>query len=291
MTFSANSTRRLDVLNRDPAAAFDAQARQAFDLAGLVPGPPGIPAGGRARDESRTLRRRRRSARACCWPAGWWRRGSGLCRSTGIEAPTSLPPIPAGTATPGNRPASRTCWCPPTDRAYSALLEDLDRRGLLDETLVVCMAEFGRTPRLDGNGGRNHWGSVFSVALAGGGIRGGQVYGASDRIGAYPAEGRVRPEDLSATIFHCLGIHPQTEYHDPLGGPTRSAAAKSSMPSCNKSASHDQPEPPSDVARRAPGSAVPAPSNARLWGETQRPRSSIPARLRHQLEKKASQYK
>ena len=108
---------------------------------------------------------------------------------------------------------------PPTDRAYSALLEDLDRRGLLDETLVVCMAEFGRTPRLDGNGGRNHWGSVFSVALAGGGVRGGQVYGASDRIGAYPAEGRVRPEDLSATIFHCLGHAPGTEYHDPLGRP------------------------------------------------------------------------
>ncbi len=90
------------------------------------------------------------------------------------------------------------------------MLEDLDRRGLLDETLVVCMAEFGRTPRLDSNGGRGHWGSVFSVTLAGGGIRGGQVYGSSDRIGAYPTEGRVRPEDLSATIWHCLGYAPQT---------------------------------------------------------------------------------
>jgi len=106
---------------------------------------------------------------------------------------------------------------PPTDRAYAALLEDLDRRGLLDETLVVCMAEFGRTPRLDGYGGRNHWGSVFSVVLAGGGVRGGQVYGASDRIGAYPVEGRVRPEHLSATIFHCLGHAHATEYRDPLG--------------------------------------------------------------------------
>ncbi len=108
---------------------------------------------------------------------------------------------------------------PPTDQAFSALIEDLSRRGLLDETLVVCMAEFGRSPRLDGNGGRNHWGSVFSIALAGGGIRGGQVYGASDKIGAYPRDGKVRPEDLSATIFHCLGLAPETEYLDPLGRP------------------------------------------------------------------------
>ena len=82
------------------------------------------------------------------------------------------------------------------------------------------MAEFGWTPRLDSGGGRGHWGSVFSVALAGGGIRGGQVYGTmSDRIGAYPREGRVRPEDLSATIFHCLGHQPQVEYQDPLCRP------------------------------------------------------------------------
>ncbi len=132
-----------------------------------------------------------------------------------------------------DEPPANPCWdshsnessrlkdvlVPPTDRAYSALLEDLDRRGLLDETLVVCMAEFGRTPRLDGNGGRGHWGSVFSVTLAGGGVQGGQIYGSSDRIGAYPAEGRVSPEDLSATIFHCLGYAPQTEYRDPLGRP------------------------------------------------------------------------
>ena len=132
-----------------------------------------------------------------------------------------------------DEPPANPCWdshvsesarlkdvlVPPTDRAYSALLEDLHRRGLLDETLVVCMAEFGRTPRLDGNGGRGHWGSVFSVAMAGGGVRGGQVYGASDKIGAYPRDGRVRPEDLSATIFHCLGYRPETEYADPLGRP------------------------------------------------------------------------
>ncbi len=108
---------------------------------------------------------------------------------------------------------------PPTDRAYSALLEDLSRRGMLDETLVVCMAEFGRTPRMDKNGGRGHWGSVFSVALAGGGVRGGQVHGSSDKIGAYPRDGMVRPEDLTATIFHCLGHAPDSEVVDPLGRP------------------------------------------------------------------------
>jgi hypothetical protein len=108
---------------------------------------------------------------------------------------------------------------PPWDQAYSALLEDLDQRGLLEETLVVCMAEFGRTPRFNGRAGRDHWGPVFSVSLAGGGIKSGMVHGASDKLGAYPKEGLVRPEDLLATIFHCLGYPPDTEYHDPHGRP------------------------------------------------------------------------
>jgi uncharacterized protein (DUF1501 family) len=108
---------------------------------------------------------------------------------------------------------------PVMDRTYSALLEDLAERGLLDETLVIWMGEFGRTPRLNGGGGRDHWGPVFSVALAGGGIKGGQVYGSSDRIAAYPRDGRVQPQDLTATIFHCLGHSPDTEIHDALGRP------------------------------------------------------------------------
>ncbi|HLJ09740.1 MAG TPA: DUF1501 domain-containing protein, partial [Planctomycetaceae bacterium] len=108
---------------------------------------------------------------------------------------------------------------PPTDQAFSALLEDLDARGMLDETLVVCMAEFGRTPRFNRVAGRDHWGHVYSVALAGGGVRGGQVYGASDPIGGYPRENRVQPQDLTATVFHCLGYDPQTEIHDTLGRP------------------------------------------------------------------------
>ena len=107
------------------------------------------------------------------------------------------------------------------DLAYSALLEDLETRGLLDETLVVWMGEFGRSPKINRGGGRDHWGHVFSVALAGGGVRGGQVLGSSDKIGGLPREGRVQPQDLTATIFHCLGYPPHTEIHDTLGRPLR----------------------------------------------------------------------
>jgi hypothetical protein len=108
---------------------------------------------------------------------------------------------------------------PPMDLAYSALLEDLQTRGLLDETLVVWMGEFGRSPKINGGGGRDHWGRVFSVALTGGGVRGGQVLGSSDKIGGLPREGRVQPQDLTATIFHCLGYEPHTEMRDTLGRP------------------------------------------------------------------------
>jgi uncharacterized protein (DUF1501 family) len=108
---------------------------------------------------------------------------------------------------------------PIMDQAYSALLEDLGQRGMLDDTLVMWTGEFGRTPKINGAAGRDHWGQVFSVALAGGGVRGGQAYGASDRIGAYPKDGRVRPEDLTATVLHCLGIAPDSEIRDSQGRP------------------------------------------------------------------------
>ncbi len=113
----------------------------------------------------------------------------------------------------------KTVLAPPADQALSALIEDLVQRGRLDDTLVVCMAEFGRTPRFNGAAGRDHWGHVYSVALAGGGIKGGIVHGASDALGAYPASGRVEPQDLTATIFHCLGLDPHAEIRDTLGRP------------------------------------------------------------------------
>ena len=86
--------------------------------------------------------------------------------------------------------------------------------GLLEETLVIMMGEFGRTPRFNGNGGRDHWPSCFSVVLAGGGIKVGRVYGASDKIGAYPTNNPVTPQDLIATLYHCLGIDPHTIIYD-----------------------------------------------------------------------------
>ncbi|MBP88583.1 MAG: hypothetical protein CMJ64_18020 [Planctomycetaceae bacterium] len=108
---------------------------------------------------------------------------------------------------------------PPMDLAYSALLEDLEERGMLEDTLVVWIGEFGRTPKINARGGRDHWGHVFSAALAGGGVQGGVVHGVSDSKGAYPASGRVEPQDITATVFHCLGYRPETEIHDTLGRP------------------------------------------------------------------------
>ncbi|WP_239465444.1 DUF1501 domain-containing protein [Gemmata sp. SH-PL17] len=108
---------------------------------------------------------------------------------------------------------------PVLDTAYSALLEDLSDRGMLEDTLVVWVAEFGRTPKINGAGGRDHWGPCFSVALAGGGVRGGTVYGSSDKLAAYPKDGRVLPQDLHATIYHSLGIPLDTEIQDGLGRP------------------------------------------------------------------------
>jgi len=114
---------------------------------------------------------------------------------------------------------SKTELLPPTDAALASLLEDLHERGLLDETLVVVMGEFGRTPRFNAAGGRDHWPHCFSVVVAGGGIQGGQVMGASDRIAAYPISDPVTPQDLTATLFHCFGLDPHTAVHDPLGRP------------------------------------------------------------------------
>lgn len=108
---------------------------------------------------------------------------------------------------------------PPFDRGFAALLEDLHERGLLDETLVVCLGEFGRTPRINGQAGRDHWAACNTVVLAGGGVRGGQVFGASDALAAYPATSPVTPGDLAATIYEALGINRHSLLRDPLGRP------------------------------------------------------------------------
>lgn len=97
---------------------------------------------------------------------------------------------------------------PPMEQAYAALLDDLEERGLLDSTLVVWMGEFGRTPKINADAGRDHWPGCYSVLLAGGGVRGGQVIGASDAIGALPTERAVSPADIHASMFAALGYDP-----------------------------------------------------------------------------------
>jgi hypothetical protein len=114
---------------------------------------------------------------------------------------------------------------PPADQSFSALLEDLHTRGLLEETLVIWMGEFGRTPRMGVNfsnntnnvGGRDHWCNCYSVVLAGGGVRGGRVIGSSDQFSAYPRERPVHISELAATVFHLLGIDPRAQLYDIQG--------------------------------------------------------------------------
>jgi uncharacterized protein (DUF1501 family) len=108
---------------------------------------------------------------------------------------------------------------PMYDRAYSALVEDLEQRGMLDATLVCNLAEFGRTPRVNPAGGRDHWPQCFTCYFAGGGVQGGRVVGASDPIGAVPADRPVEPADIVATIFHSLGLNLETSLPGPSGRP------------------------------------------------------------------------
>ncbi len=109
---------------------------------------------------------------------------------------------------------------PPLDCAIAALIEDLTTRGMLDDVIVYCVGEFGRTPRMNGHAGRDHWADCFSVMLAGGGIQGGRTVGASEKWGGGVHERRVTPLDLLATIYHALGVPLDTHYDDSSGRPT-----------------------------------------------------------------------
>ncbi len=127
-----------------------------------------------------------------------------------------------------NFPMLRDHRCPVFDQSLAALIEDLAQRGLLDTTLVVAIGEFGRSPKIGasttnnvGPGGRDHWPECYSFLIAGGGVRPGQVYGESDRHGAWPKSERVHPYDLVSTIYHALGIPAETEYLDTLQRPRR----------------------------------------------------------------------
>ncbi len=135
----------------------------------------------------------------------------------------------------GNFPRLRDDLLPPLDRAVSALLDDLQVRGLLDETLVVMLGEFGRTPRIHplkpGDvPGRDHWPAVFPAVFAGAGVVGGQVIGKSDRLGAHSVTRTFGPPDLAATIYHALGVDPATELRDRLGRPLRLCSGQTMTP-------------------------------------------------------------
>ena len=115
---------------------------------------------------------------------------------------------------------------PMTDQTLPALITDLEERGMLDDTLVVWVGEFGRTPKISSNGGRDHWPQCYCAVLAGGGTKRGFVYGASDKLGAYATAGQARPEDLAATMFEALGIDPEAEVRDKLNRPLPVARGK-----------------------------------------------------------------
>ena len=209
----------LDRVERSPGLArFDARAHQAF----------GLLRAGKARrafaldEEPERLRERyghNRWGQSVLLARRLVEAGVSLVQVNWTRMPGDTDDSPAWDTHNKNAQRLKNNLMPPMDLAYSALLEDLEARGLLDETLVVWGGEFGRSPKINGGGGRDHWGHVFSVALAGGGVKGGQVYGASDRIGGHPRDGRVQPQDLMATLFHCLGYSPESEIHDALGRP------------------------------------------------------------------------
>ena len=145
--------------------------------------------------------------------------GVGLVHVNWFRGPEEPSDAPCWDSHANEAARLKTVLAPTADRAFSALLEDLADRGLQDDTLVMCISEFGRTPKFNGRAGREHWGHVFSVALAGGGVKGGTVHGASDKSGAYPKDGRVSPADLTATALHCLGFDPASDIYDAFNRP------------------------------------------------------------------------
>lgn len=112
---------------------------------------------------------------------------------------------------------------PPADQAFAALINDLTDRGLLEETLVIAMGEFGRTPKINASAGRDHWPNCYSVILAGGGVQGGIAFGSSDKFGAYPDTDAVSPADLAATLYWRFGLDPALEIRDLTGRPYKLA--------------------------------------------------------------------
>ncbi len=211
--------RRLDDIDRSGAVGrYDVRAQQAFDLLRA----------GRARrafdlgQEPAAVRDRygrNRWGQSVLLARRLVEAGVSLVQVNWVRLPGDTNDSPAWDTHRGNAQRLKNNLMPVMDLGYSALLEDLEARGLLESTLVVWVGEFGRSPKINAAGGRDHWGHVFSAALAGGGVRGGQVVGSSDRLGGHPRDGLARPQDLAATVYHCLGHSPHTEVRDTQGRP------------------------------------------------------------------------
>jgi hypothetical protein len=209
---------RADVERRGALATYDAATRQAFDLLTS----PRSRAAFQLEAESPAVRDRygpTQFGQSVLLARRLVEAGVSLVQVNWFRGPDEPSDAPCWDSHVKEAQRLRTALAPPFDQAFSALVSDLFDRGLLDETLVACVAEFGRSPRINGAGGRDHWGNVFSVCLAGGGIRGGCVHGASDAGGGEPKDGVVYPPDLLATLFHCLGYAATTELRDTLGRP------------------------------------------------------------------------
>jgi uncharacterized protein (DUF1501 family) len=115
----------------------------------------------------------------------------------------------------------KTALLPPLDAAMSTLFNDLADRGLLETTMVLVTGEFGRTPRINKDAGRDHWGPSFTLMIGGGGLQGGRVVGSSDKHASKPADNPIGPEDLAATIHHQMGIDPDEQFLTPEGRPIK----------------------------------------------------------------------
>lgn len=246
--------RHFDLLHRGEAARiYDQYQRQAFDLLTSDRARRAF----RIQDEPQTLRERYGNTK--------WGQSLLLARRL-VEAGVRLVHV-NWCREPGEQAVDNPAWdthaqnadrledflCPIFDVGFTALMEDLQQRGLLDETLVVVASEFGRTPKINPSGGRDHWGPVFFFALAGAGIAGGQVYGASDKIGGYPAKDPVSPGDLTATIFHLLGIRPSATFHDREGREHRITTGRPLYAMLGTEPATTRRVPPGgDVARLAP---------------------------------------
>ena len=120
-------------------------------------------------------------------------------------------------------PSLQNGMLPSLDQGYATLLRDLHDRGMLDSTLVVWMGEFGRTPEINMNQGRDHWPNAMSVVMAGGGVKGGQVIGSTDEQGMGPASRPIHVEDIAASLYHSVGLDPTKEYITPTGRPIKLA--------------------------------------------------------------------